>query len=275
MPRIIRAALGALLLAAAGLKVHSLAVDPFHEDMFLDSPRLLIATIEIEIVLGLWLLSGWAARAAWVSALGFFGLLAAVSFFLAYSGQRSCGCLGRVNMSPWVMFAVDLGAIAALAFWPPGRAPDTRPSALIPQLLRIGAGALALVTLTLSVIPLGFGSTAAALSWLRGEAVITADPLVSDVGKGAVREVRTFVVRLTNHSDRAVRLVEGVKDCECVWTKDLPLTLEKGESREVQLSMNFKGTPGRFQYRFVMSTDHERQPHLIVFFAGTVVPSPR
>src|SRR5438094_154701 len=56
--RFVRWALGLVLLVAAGLKVHSLALDPLSGDAFLASPRLLIATIEVEIVLGLWLLSG-------------------------------------------------------------------------------------------------------------------------------------------------------------------------------------------------------------------------
>lgn len=71
--------LGVFLLIAAGLKAYGLAFDPLSQDSFLASPRLLIATIGVEILLGLWLLSGWSARAAWVAALGFFGILAGVA----------------------------------------------------------------------------------------------------------------------------------------------------------------------------------------------------
>jgi hypothetical protein len=80
--RLIRVALGTFLLVAAGLKAHSLVTDPLSQEAFFASPRLLIATIEVEIVLGLWLLSGWFVRAAWLTALGFFGLLAGVSLYL-------------------------------------------------------------------------------------------------------------------------------------------------------------------------------------------------
>jgi hypothetical protein len=117
--RLVRMALGLFLLVAAGLKAHSLATDPLSQDAFFASPRLLIATIEVEIVLGLWLLSGWFVRAAWVTALGFFGVLAGVSLYLALAGQRSCGCFGQVTVSPWATFSLDIAAVAALALWRP------------------------------------------------------------------------------------------------------------------------------------------------------------
>jgi hypothetical protein len=67
----VRRVLGAFLLVAAGLKAHGLALDPLAEDSFLASPRLQVATIEVETVLGLWLLAGRWARMAWAAALGF------------------------------------------------------------------------------------------------------------------------------------------------------------------------------------------------------------
>ena len=97
---IVRVALGLFLLVVAYQKAHGLVGDPFATDSFLSSPRLLVATIELEIVLGLWLLSGWLPRAVWMTTLAFFGILAAVSLYLALEGQQSCGCFGRVTVSP-------------------------------------------------------------------------------------------------------------------------------------------------------------------------------
>ena len=54
----------------------------------------------MEAVLGLWLLSGWSARAAWAGATGFFALMASASLYLALAGQQSCGCLGRIQVNP-------------------------------------------------------------------------------------------------------------------------------------------------------------------------------
>jgi len=68
----LRIALGLFLLVTAALKLHGLAVDPLAGDSFLASPRLQIAAIEVELLLGLWLLSGWQLRAARIVALTLF-----------------------------------------------------------------------------------------------------------------------------------------------------------------------------------------------------------
>jgi len=62
--------LGLFLLVTAGLKIHGLYTDPYSEESILLTPRLLVAVIEVEIVLGLWLLSGLVPRAAWCSSNG-------------------------------------------------------------------------------------------------------------------------------------------------------------------------------------------------------------
>jgi hypothetical protein len=73
--RIVRVALGLLLLAAAGLKAYGLTLDPLARPYLLSSPRLEIAAIEVEMILGLWLLSGWSVRGAWLAALAYFRAL--------------------------------------------------------------------------------------------------------------------------------------------------------------------------------------------------------
>ena len=65
--------------------------------------------------LGLWLLSGKHRFATWVAVLITFLGFAGISFYQVWIRQASCGCLGRrVTVNPWVMFAIDLAAVAAL-----------------------------------------------------------------------------------------------------------------------------------------------------------------
>src|SRR5262245_14232769 len=113
--------LGVILLAAAGMKFYGLspAITPSGESTIISSPRLQVVAIEAELLLGLWLLSGLAARKCWAVALGFFGLLAGVSLYQALTGQRDCGCFGRVAVSPWLTFVLDLAAATALLAWRP------------------------------------------------------------------------------------------------------------------------------------------------------------
>lgn len=77
--RFVRTVLGGFLLVAAGLKAYGLAFDPFSHHSFLSSPRLMVATVEVEVLVGVWLLSGWWPRVARAVALGLFGILAFAS----------------------------------------------------------------------------------------------------------------------------------------------------------------------------------------------------
>jgi hypothetical protein len=269
----VRGALGTFLLVAAGLKIHGLALGPFAQDAFLGSPRLLIAAIEVEVVLGLWLLSGWSVRAAWTVALGFFTILAGASLYLALTGQRSCGCLGQVTVSPWLMFGLDAGAVAALALWRPAHSAARSPAVWCRQALKIVAGAAVLLALGSSGFLLAFPGPAEALAWLRGEA-ITVEPVVSDVGKGQPGEQQTFRVNLTNRTDRPVRLVGGTTSCRCTATNDLPLILAPGETGTIEVEIMFVGSPGRFRHHFVLFTDDERQPRVVARFSGQVIAPP-
>ncbi|HXG09857.1 MAG TPA: MauE/DoxX family redox-associated membrane protein [Gemmataceae bacterium] len=106
--------LGLFLLSAAGLKIHGLFFDPSAHESILTSPRIQVATIEIELLLGGWLLSGWWVRAAWAAVLVFFGILASASLYLALVGQTTCGCFGRVAVPPWATVAMDVAVLAAL-----------------------------------------------------------------------------------------------------------------------------------------------------------------
>ncbi len=268
---VVRLALGGLILAAAGMKAYALALDPLVQDWFLASPRLLVAVIEVETLLGLWLLSGWSARAGWVAALGFFGVMAGTSLYLALSGQSSCGCFGQVPVSPWLTFAIDLAAVGALVIFRPTPAGNPSTAAGAQRLLKSVARAAALLALLAGGSLLAFDDPLEALARLRGD-LIAVQPPLSDAGEGVLGSERTFQVRLVNHADRPVRILGGTTTCSCVATEDLPLTLARGESESINVSVRFRGTPGRFQHSFVLLTDEEKQPVVVARFAGRVAP---
>lgn len=269
---IVRVVLGVFLLAAAGLKVHGLALDPLASESLLLSPRLQIATIEVEILLSLWLLSGWSVRAAFVAASVFFGILGGVSLFLALAGQRSCGCFGRVAVSPWVTFLLDIAAIGALALglWRTAGTDDAPYAEWLRPLLKTGAVAAALLVVTCTTFLLAFDDPGKTLAWLRGES-ITVEPNVSDVGDGRVREERLLRVLLTNRTDRPIRIIGGTSHCACFAAESLPITLSEGETQGIDVRVRFVGSDGRFQHRFVLLTDDERQPEVVAQFRGRVV----
>ena len=117
----VRLLLGVILLAAASLKGFELATGPIAEDSLLWRRWFFIAVVELELFLGLWLLSGIWVKWAWRVSLAVFFGFAAASFSKGLMGDASCGCFGRVPVSPWWTLTMDMVAVAALARWPPAK----------------------------------------------------------------------------------------------------------------------------------------------------------
>jgi len=75
------------------------------------SPRLYAAGVVFEAILGMWLIVGIAPSWSWLTSIGFFTLLAVMSFRLGWPGQKRCGCAGSLRFSPWWAFSIDLIAL--------------------------------------------------------------------------------------------------------------------------------------------------------------------
>jgi Methylamine utilisation protein MauE len=91
---------GLLLLAAAGLKAYGLSADSVARMGIFSTPEFQLAVIEFELFLALWLLSGIRPLGSWMVALTIFIGFAGVSFYQGWIGQSSCGCFGRLSVSP-------------------------------------------------------------------------------------------------------------------------------------------------------------------------------
>ena len=97
----IRVFLAAILISAAVLKGYQLATGPVLGTGLFSSRILLIAVVEFEWLLGVWLITGLFPKWAWRVTLGCFVLFACVSLYKGLSGDASCGCFGQVEVSPW------------------------------------------------------------------------------------------------------------------------------------------------------------------------------
>jgi hypothetical protein len=113
--------LGGLLLTAAGLKGYSLATQPTPPNAgILASRPFLIAVVEMEAAVGLWLLSGLRRQTARRVALGLFGAFFAVALFKTLNGDASCACFGAaIEISPKMMLLVDILSILLLIAYAP------------------------------------------------------------------------------------------------------------------------------------------------------------
>jgi hypothetical protein len=265
----VRIALGLLLLVTAGLKLYELLFPTSLPQSFLDSPALRLGSIEIEALVGLWLLSGWAQQAAWVAVLVLFGALAGASAYIGLLGHESCGCFGHLEISPWLVCAVDVALFVGLWFIRPSTAPAASPGILrVAGLFGLcGAGAIALL-----VTPalLAGNHPLALFASLRSEELLI-EPNVVDVGDGAVGDQRMWSVRVTNRSALPRRVVGMQVKCGCVTNDELPVSLDPGESRALQFRTTFGDSPGPVQNRIVLYTDFPYQERVAIWFRGRVV----
>lgn len=110
---------GLLLLAAATLKLHQLVTEPYLSAVRggVDAPLVALAIGAVELFLGTLLVTGFRGpRVRWATVALFLCFLV-VSLTKAFGGAASCGCLGRIPVSPWWSAALDLGVLSALV-WP-------------------------------------------------------------------------------------------------------------------------------------------------------------
>ena len=113
-------ALAVLLLAAAIMKGWQLLTEPMSNKGIWTNRAFLILTVEFEIALGIWLLSGLFKKAAWLAAITCFSLFSFITLYKALTGAESCGCFGSVHVNPWItLLAIDLPAVALLSIFRP------------------------------------------------------------------------------------------------------------------------------------------------------------
>jgi len=114
-----------------------------------------------EWLMGLWLLSGFQRRAAWLAAVILFAAFAMYNCFQALGGAQDCGCFGRVEVSPWVTFIFDLAVtLLLLTYPPPPRTDRSRAGRRVG--LKFAAGAM--TAMVASAMLLSIKSPAAALA---------------------------------------------------------------------------------------------------------------
>ena len=108
--------LGMLLLIAAILKGRQLLTEPVANSDIWSYRPFLILTVELELALAIWLLSGVFKKAAWLAGVMCFSFFSVIALYKAVTGAASCGCFGSVQVNPWItLFAIDLPAVIALS----------------------------------------------------------------------------------------------------------------------------------------------------------------
>ena len=116
---VVRIVLGSVLVVASFLKGFDLLTDPLAGYDVIGPRWLLIVLVGFEWGLGLWLLAGFHPRLTRWVAIACFSVFAGTTLMMALAGESSCGCFGRVRVSPWLTLSFDLAAVGALLSFPP------------------------------------------------------------------------------------------------------------------------------------------------------------
>jgi hypothetical protein len=271
--RAVSLSLGGLLLVAAALKLYGLSFSAIPPVGWLASPSVQMLAVLWELVLGLWLVSGYLRTPAWLFTLLTFTVFAVVSGYLGLQGVASCGCFGVIAASPWYAFGLDVLAIAALLlFRPTWNALELRAFAKPASRVALGAvvvfGGLALAAYGL------FGSIDTALARLRGDDM--GAPSFVDLGEGNLNERLEAQAAITNYSDRPIRLIGGTSDCSCITTSDMPLTIPPGATVPVSVVLRIPGssTVGQLTRTAELWTDNDKHRKIRLRLGAKVRPTP-
>jgi len=173
-----------------------------------------VPAIYLELALGTLLLTGLYPASARIAAAGVFSVFSCVSAWNGIAGSRSCGCLGPVSISPWVVAAFDLTVVVLLVTLPPPFAPRRVP-------FRAAGGICMFVA--------GIVST----GWLRDEQLVPGQAIVapSPVEFGVIRRASKVdaSLSLSNESAGDIRVAEIESSCPCLSIALDRLEIKPGE----------------------------------------------
>ena len=221
--------------------------------------------------------SGFALAAAWLTTLLTFAVFAASSLGQAWVGQASCGCFGQVQVNPWSTLALDVSILLLLIVTRPPRSafawfftPESQ--AGIHRTI-VGGSLVAVLLASLAGVGVWwFGSTSAALAYLRGERV-SASPSTLDYGVAEPGEKRPTELQLINRTDRDIRIIGGTSDCSCVTTDDLPLVIPARQAVPLTVRVKFPSGAGQFTRQASLYTDDPLQPWVNLRLSGRSMPA--
>ncbi len=271
-------ALALLLLVAAALKLHGLGEGPVSASGIFGMPEVQLAGVEFEAFLAVWLLSGKYRLGSWLTALISFSGFALITAHHGWVGQTSCGCFGKLEVHPWLTLTLDLFVLGMLILARPRRidpatVEQVRPSVILKPALWGIAGIALASGLLVGLAHAAFGSVPAAVAYLRGEHV-SIEPRLVDVGEGKTGEKREVTVRLTNWTDKPVRVFGGTRDCSCTVLNDLPLIIEPRETRSVSVTLAMNGAAGVLNRKAGFLLDEEGFKQVKFAITGRILPGP-
>jgi uncharacterized membrane protein YphA (DoxX/SURF4 family) len=218
---------GSLLIFAGSLKIHQVLTEPqFPPDGF--AMARFYVVMACEIICGWALLLRFRPHFSRLAALVLFSIFLAVSAFHLTDGAKSCGCLGKLDLGPLAMVAVDLVVLAALWHW--------RPDHIKPSDRMVPSWGILL--LPLSIVPV--------LGWLGSSSPfphLIVTPEVSDFENLPQGAQRAFTFRLYNPHEHPVAIQEIETSCPCLAVRRSMAVVEPGREASVEVHLDLGHEP--------------------------------
>jgi hypothetical protein len=222
-------ALGIILLFAAAIKTYDAAVDSTTLSGHCLPPWLMLPVIEAEFFLGVWLLSSlWTAQARVAACVCF----AVVALTQGIAGQRSCACLGQIELSPWIAFAFDVCAIGAIFLWRPVSERSVTALQLRAVLgIALAGGAGVAVVMTNAITE---------TSHHMGLHIV---PSLVDFGSLTQGGAASVPIHINNNTDETFAIEEMSSSCVCLWLQPSSRVVLPGERMSGELWLNLAHEP--------------------------------
>lgn len=244
---VIRFLLASALLLAAGLTCHQLVVEPAPTADFWTSRPFLAGTVLVNLIFGLWLLSGLFPHQTRVAAGIWFGILGIWSLIGAVSGRESCACFGAAKIPPGPVSLFDGACVLALWIC------CERASIRAPACMKFRVTAFMTVAVTA-----GIGATLAIASYAPAaeRAFVVAPRVYDETNHAAV----AYELRIVNTTDKIVRFDDKIaSSCGCTTTKLGQQVLDPGASTALHVHIDHRGIVGMRTVFLTLTDDTNRR----------------
>ncbi len=233
--RVVEVAFGAILLVASG-STALYGQTPPESKFGISALWINIATIHYVLLLGTWLISGYARHAIQLVSLISFVAFALANLWGVWIGREYCDFFGAISVKPWQALVLDITAILLLFG-------TSRKSRFVESSTAFAFFASYATTLAMwtTVIDWNYGTTKIAIATIRGDAVIVT-PQAIDFGDVFVGETISKELSIQNISDRTITIYGGTTDCNCSTVENLPVTITPGMQVAIKIRLQAPAT---------------------------------
>jgi hypothetical protein len=213
----------AILIVAVCLKSYQLNTSSSLGNGFFDLRWFQITLIECELVLALVLFFGFRHKISWFVTTALFAVFGIVLLYKGISGAESCGCLGSLNVNPFLMFGIDVVIVGLLLLFRPIN--ELLPDDSVRNVLKKNwfaqtlAITFAMILVSTTQIHL-FSGSFFELNISESEITFAIDEKSESQQKNIVK------ILVTNHTSRPFTIIGAKTDCNCGAVEGVPKRID-------------------------------------------------